>query len=133
MNRPAQRGDPASGRVSTLRFIGAPRPRVDNREALLRPPPQPGCTLASASDVTPASSVATGNRVQWMIHAIQPCMQAWVEECLTTEISQVARVYLDRTVPALVDEHVRNAIPPLLDELLLAQVQRGGDCAHRCG
>ena len=30
----------------------------------------------------------------------------------------------DRPVPALVDEHVRNAIPPLLDELLPTPIRR---------
>ena len=59
-----------------------------------------------------------------MINAIQPRIHAWVEEFLATELPQVARVCLDRTVPALVDEHVRSAIPPLLDELLLVLVQR---------
>ena len=59
-----------------------------------------------------------------MIDVIQPRMKAWVEEFLTAELPQVARACLDRTVPALVDEHVRSAIPPLLDELLPAQVQR---------
>ena len=59
-----------------------------------------------------------------MIDAIQPRMQAWVEEFLTTELPQVARVCLDRTMPALVDEHVRSAIPPLLDELLPTLVRR---------
>ena len=57
-----------------------------------------------------------------MFDGIQPCMQAWVEGFLTTELSQVAGVCLDRTVPALVDTHVRSAIPPLLDELLPALV-----------
>ena len=51
-------------------------------------------------------------------------MKVWVAEFLTTELLQVARVCLDRTVPALVDEHVRTAIPPLLDELLPAFVRR---------
>ena len=59
-----------------------------------------------------------------MIDAIQPRMQARVEEFLTTELPQVACVYLDRTVPTLVDEHVRSAIPPLLDELLPTLVRR---------
>ena len=31
---------------------------------------------------------------------------------------------LDPTVPALVDEHVRSAIPPLLDELIPTLVRR---------
>ena len=59
-----------------------------------------------------------------MIDAIQPRMQAWVEEFLTTELPQVARVCLDRTAPAVVDEHVRNAIPPLLDGLRSTLVRR---------
>ena len=84
MNRPEQGGDSASGRLSTRSGKGAAPPGVDNREALLHPPPQPGRTRASASDVTPAASVGTGNRVQWIINAIQPRMQAWVEEFLTT-------------------------------------------------
>ena len=57
-----------------------------------------------------------------MINAIQPRMQAWVEA--NKELPQVARVCLDRTVPTLVDEHVRSVIPALSDELLPAQVQR---------
>ena len=118
MNRPEQGGDSASGRLSTRSGRCAPRPRVDNPEALLRPPPRPGRTQASASDFMPATSVSTGNRVKWMIDAIQPRMQAWFEKFLTTELSQVARVCLDRTVPAVVDEHVRTATPPLWDELL---------------
>ena len=124
MNRPEQGGDSDSGHLSTRSGRGAPRPRVDNPEALLRPLPRPGRTRASASDVTPVVSVGTGNRVQWMIDAIQPRLQAWVEAFLTTELPQVARVCLDRMVPALVDEQVRSAIPPLLDEFLPAQVQR---------
>ena len=51
-------------------------------------------------------------------------MQSWVEELLTTGLPQVARVCLDRTVPALVDEDVRSAIPPLLDELQPTLVRR---------
>ena len=117
------RRDSASGRLNTRSGRGEPRPRVDSLEALLRPAPQPGRTRAPALDVTPAASVGTGNSAQWMVDAIQPRMQAWCEEFLTTELPQVAHVCLDRTVPALVDEHVRSAIPPLLDELLLAQVQ----------
>ena len=124
MNRPEQGGDSASGRLSTRSGRGAPRPRVDNPEALLLLPPQPGRTRASAPDVTPAASVGTGNRVQWMIDAIQPRMQSWVEEFLTTELPQVSPFCLDRTIPALVDEHVRSAIPPLLDELLPTLVRR---------
>ena len=119
-----QGGDSASGRLSTHKVSGAPRPRVDNREALLRPPPRPGRTRASASDVTPAASVGSENRVQWMINAIQPRIQAWVEEFLATELPQVARVCPDRTVPALVDAHLRSAIPRLLDELLPVLLQR---------
>ena len=124
MDLPDQEGDSASGRLSTRSGSGAPRPRVDNSEALLRPPTRPGRTRASSSDVTPAASVGTENRVQWMINAIQPRIQAWVEAFLATELPQVARVFLDRTVPALVDAHVRSAIPPLLDELLPVLVQR---------
>ena len=59
-----------------------------------------------------------------MIDAIQPRMQAWVEEFLTTDLPQVARVCLDRTVPTLLDEHVRSAILPLLEELLSTLVPR---------
>ena len=70
MDRPEQGGDSASGRLSTPSGSGAPRPRVDNPEALLRPPPRLGRTRASASDVTPAASVGTENGVQWMINAI---------------------------------------------------------------
>ena len=103
---------------------GAPRPRVDNPEAMLRPLPQPGRTRSFASNVTPAASVGTVNRVQWMIDTIQPRLQAWVKSFLATKLSQVARVCLDRMVPELVDEHVRSAIPRLLDELLLALVRR---------
>ena len=117
MDLPEQVGDSASGRLSTRSGRGAPRPRVDNPEALLRPPPRPGRTRASASDVTPAASVGTENYVQWMINAIQPRIQAWVEEFLATELPQVARVCLDRTVPALVDAHVRSAIPPLVAKI----------------
>ena len=119
-----QGGDSASGRLSTRCGSGPPRPRVDNPEALLRPPPRPGRMRASASDVTPVASVGTEKRVQWMINAIQPRIQAWVEAFLATELPQVARVCLDRTVPAPVDAHVRSAIPPLLDELLPVLVQR---------
>ena len=118
------RGDSASGCLSTRSGRGARRPRVDNPEALLRPPPHPGRTRASFSEVTAAASVGKGNRVQWMIDAIQLRMQAWVEAFLTTELPQVARVCFDRTVPALADEHVRSAIPLLLDELLPALVRR---------
>ena len=53
-----------------------------------------------------------------MIDAIQPRVQACVEEFLTTELPEVARVCLDRAVPALVDEQVCSAIPPLLEEQL---------------
>ena len=59
-----------------------------------------------------------------MIDGIEPRMQAWVEEFLTTELPQVARLCFDRTMPALVDEHVHSAIPPLLDELLPTLVRR---------
>ena len=59
-----------------------------------------------------------------MIDAIQPRLQAWVEGLLTTELPQVARVCLDATVSALMDEQVRSAIPPPLDELLHAPAQR---------
>ena len=59
-----------------------------------------------------------------MIDAIQPHMQARVEEILTTEFPQVARVCLDQMVPAPVDEHVRSAIPLLLDKLLPTLVRR---------
>ena len=124
MNRPEQGGDSASGRLSTRSGRSARRPRVDNPEALPHPPLHPGRTQASASDVTPAASVGTGNRVQWMIDAIQPPMQAWVEAFLTKEPPQVACVCLDRTVPALLDEHVHSAIPSLLDELLPILVRR---------
>ena len=58
-----------------------------------------------------------------MINVVQPRIQAWVEEFLATELPQVARVCLDRTVPALVDAHVRSAIPLLLDKLLPVLVQ----------
>ena len=44
LNRSDQGGDSASGRLNTRSGRGAPRPRVDNREALLRPPLQPGRT-----------------------------------------------------------------------------------------
>ena len=74
MNRPEQGGDSASGLLSTRIGRGAPRPRVDSPEALLRPPPQPGRMRESASDVMPAASVGTGNRVEWMIDATQPRM-----------------------------------------------------------
>ena len=124
MDLPDQGGDSISGRLSTRTGSGAPRPGVDNSEALVRPPPRPGRMRASASDVTPAASIGTKNRVQWMIDAIQPRIQASVEAFLATELPQVARVYLDRAVPALVDAHVRNAIPPLLDELQPVLVQR---------
>ena len=124
MDLPDQGKDSASGRLSTRSGSGAPRPRVDNPEALLRPPRRPGRTRASASDVTLAASVGTENRVLWMINPIQPRIKAWVVEFLATELPQVARVCLDRTVPALVDAHVRSAIPPLLDELLPVLVQR---------
>ena len=124
MTRPGQGGNFASGRLSTCSGSSAPRPRVDNPEALLRLKPRPGFTRASASDVAPAAPVGTENRVQWMINAIQPRIQAWVEEFLGTELPQVPHVCLDRTVPALVDAHVRSAIPPLLDERLLVLVQR---------
>ena len=69
-------------------------------------------------------SPTTSNRVQWMIDAIQPRMETWVEEFLTTKLPSVARVCLDRTVPALVDEHMCSAIPPLLEEILPTLVQR---------
>ena len=59
-----------------------------------------------------------------MIDAIQPRLQGWVEEFLATELPQVAGVGLDRTVPDIVDAHVRSAIPPLLDEFLPSLVRR---------
>ena len=62
--------DSASGSLSTRSGSSAPRPRVDNPEALLRPPLRPSRMRAFASDVTPAASVGTENRVQWMINAI---------------------------------------------------------------
>ena len=59
-----------------------------------------------------------------MIDAIQMCLQAWVVNFLATELRQVAGVCLDRTVPEIVEAHVRIAIPPLLDESLPALIRR---------
>ena len=95
MNRPEEGGDSASRRLSTRRGRGAPSPRVSNPEALLCPPPQPGLTRSTASDVTQAASVGTVNRVQWMVDAIQPRLHAWLEAFLATELPQVARLCLD--------------------------------------
>ena len=120
MNRPEDQGeDSASGRVSTRRGSGAPRPRIDNPEALLRPPPPPGRKRSSSvSDITPGTATGTGNRVQWMIDAIQPRLQAWVEEFLAEELPPLAYVCLNRAVPDAVDAQLRRAIPPILDELI---------------
>ena len=122
MNRPEQAGDSETGLLSATSGRGALRPGMDIPEALLRLPPQPGRTRGSY--FTPAMLGGTGNHVQWMIDAIQPRMQAWVEEFFTTELPHVSRVYFDRTVPALVDEHMRSTIPLLLDELLPTLVRR---------
>ena len=119
MNRPDQGDDSASGRASTSSDKGAPRPRIEDPEALLRQPPPAGRKKRpSASDVTPGASAGTGNRVQWMLDAIQPRLQAWVEEFLTEELPPLVRVCLDRAVPDAVDAHLKSAIPPLLDDLV---------------
>ena len=117
-------GDSASWRLSIRYSRGALRSRVDTLEALLRLPPQLGGMQSSELDVTPAVSVGTVNGVQCMIGAIKPQFQAWLETFLATELPQVARVCLDRTVTAIVDEYVRSAIPLLLVELLPALVRR---------
>ena len=119
MNRADSAGEgTASGRASTRSGRGAPRPRTENPEALLRPLPTRGQKTPSASDTTAGLPAGGGNRVQVLYDALLPRLQTWMEESRAEELPQVVQICLYRTVPRLVAEHADTALQALLDEKL---------------
>ena len=106
----------ASGPASARIGRGAPRPRTENPEALLRQLSTRGPKTPSASDTTAGLPAGGGNCVQVLFDALLPRLQTWVEQCLSEELPQVAQVCLDRTVPRLVAERADTPLQAPLDE-----------------
>ena len=117
MNRADSAGeDTASGRAITRSGRGAPPPRTENPEALLRPPSTRGQKTPSASDTTAGLPAGGGERAQVLYDAVLPRLQTWMEEFLAEELPSVVQVCLHRTVPRMVAGHADTALHALLDK-----------------
>lgn len=119
MNRPQEQENySTSGLASTRSGRSPTRPRVDIWEALLRKPPLQVRKRSSVSDVTAATSVGTENRVQWIINAIQPGLQAWAEKYLSAELPPLYARLPRPNGFRCCRRVMRSTIYPLLDELV---------------